>query len=360
MKLKFNASNHPASPNPRRVEAFSRVDLMATVAIVGALSLLGVPQLAHASLAATGNTCLANQQVITSAWQQYAADHNSRLVNNYSIAETMGSIGSAQFDTWANNILDWTTAQGNTNLIYLLNSKLYPYIGTNNTLAFKCPADSYRSSAQTAAGFPRRVRSYSMNTFMGKNSANDPSVNSGASSTWAPGKRQFLKTSSIPDPAYTLVFLDEHPDSINDGVFIEAPFQMQWFDLPGSQHNGGCGVGYADGHGEIHTWVNAGTKATVRYGFLSAPSITSTTSQDYLWLTSRMTVDQTALAMNRRTNGVEVAWSALSTNYVLEANSDISTTNWTIVEPKPVADYGTKSLTTGASNSVSFFRLHRY
>jgi hypothetical protein len=73
-----------------------------------------------------------------------------------------------------------------------------------------------------------------------------------------------------------------------------------------------------------------------------------------------MTVDPTMLAMNLRTNGVEIAWSGLSTNYVLEANADISTLNWAPVEPKPVADYGTKSVTADVSNPALFFRLHKY
>jgi prepilin-type processing-associated H-X9-DG protein len=196
-----------------------------------------------------------------------------------------------------------------------------------------------------------------MNAFMGKNSPNDPAVSNGQSS-WVAGKRQFLKTASIVNPANTIVFLDEHPDSVNDGFFVEFPPQQQWADMPASQHNGGCGFGFADGRGEIHTWVHAATKAPVRFSY-SAPAITPSTASDYLWLVNRMTAEPTALAMNRRTNGVQIAWSALGTNYVLEANSDLSTLNWSPVDPKPIADYGTKSVTVDPSNSVSFFRLRR-
>jgi hypothetical protein len=338
-------------------QGFTRVDLLATVLMLAMLGALSLPKLARASLAGSGTSCVDNQRQISSAWQQYAADHSDHVVNNFTIPDTMGTISNGQFDTWAHNILDWSTAQGNTNLTYLQNGKLFPYL-QGNTLAFKCPADTYRSSVQTSAGWARRIRSYSMNGYMGKIGASDSSTANGQNSMF-PGKRQFLKTSSIPDPANILVFLDEHPDSVNDGYFVENPSQLQWYDLPGSQHAGGCGVGFADGRGEIHTWVNSATKVPVRYSY-SSPTITSTTSADFLWLTTRMTVDPTALAMNRRTNGVEIAWSALSTNYVLEANSDVSTLNWAPVDPKPVTDYGTKSVTLGTANPVSFFRLRKY
>lgn len=342
----------------RRHQGFTRIDLIATVMMFMTLSLLFVPTIASGSLATLGTSCVDNQRRITSAWQQYAADHSDRLVNNFSLADTQATINNGQFDTWALNVLDWTTNQRNTNRTYIQNGKLFPYL-QGNIQALKCPADLSVSSAQRAVGWSGRIRSYSMNGFMGKTSVNDPATSNGQSAL-VPGRRQFLKTASIPNPANTIVFLDEHPDSVNDGVFIEFPGQLQWADLPASHHNGGCGFGFADGRGEIHLWQYNATKVPVRYFFTMPPPLSPSTSGDLLWLTTRMTVDSTALAMNRRTNGVQIAWSALGTNYVLEANSDLSTPNWNPVEPKPVADYGTKSVTVETSNPASFFRLHRY
>lgn len=341
-----------------RCRGFTRVDLLVSVVTLAALTLLFLPGIARASLTAVGVSCIDNQRKITSAWQQYATDHGDRLVNNFFISETFATINNGQFDTWALNVVDWTTTSANTNLTLLQNGKLFPYLQGNVT-AFKCPADVYRSAAQSNAGWTGRLRSYAMNGFMGKTSSEDSAVNNGQSG-WATGKRQFLKTASIPDPGNSIVFLDEHPDGLNDGFFIEFPPQLQWGDIPASHHNGGCGFGFADGHGEIHTWVYPATKQPVRYVNLGLPSVSPSTSGDLVWLTSRMTVDQTALAMNRRTNGMQIAWSALPTNYVLEAAADLSTPVWTPVEPKPAPDYGTKSVTVDAPGAASFFRLHRY
>ncbi len=49
---------------------------------------------------------------------------------------------------------------------------------------------------------------------------------------------QFFNMSSIPEPAKIFVFLDEHPDSINDGYFINKADYWEWIDLPASYHNG--------------------------------------------------------------------------------------------------------------------------
>src|SRR5665213_2218641 len=75
----------------------------------------------------------------------------------------------------------------------------------------------------------------------------------------------------IPQPSAIFVFLDEHPDSINDGYFIDKPAYPtlsayggsaqndEWIDLPGSYHNGAGSFSFADGHTELHPWRNAGT-----------------------------------------------------------------------------------------------------
>lgn len=359
MKLKLGLlDSYSSSRKTHHSQGFTRVDLVAAMLILGILSLLALPAIARGPLASLAASCVENQRQITLAWQQYAADHNDRLVNNYTIPDTEYTISLRRFDTWAPNVLDWSTNPENTNETYLQKGRLFPYL-QGNTFAFKCPADTYLSPAQIAAGWTRRIRSYSMNAVMGKSGDSDLSIYDGRSA-WITGKRQFLKTVSIPDPANTIVFLDEHPDSISDGFFIGAGQDDQWSDFPGSHHAGGCGIGYADGHGEIHSWLYSATKAPVLYNVVSPPAISPSTSDDYLWLTSRLSVDPTTLAIHTRTNAIEIAWSSLPTNYVLEASSDPSTLNWTPVPPKPIADYGTKSVIIDSSNSASFFRLHKY
>jgi prepilin-type processing-associated H-X9-DG protein len=61
------------------------------------------------------------------------------------------------------------------------------------------------------------------------------------------------------------VFVDEHPDSINDGfIIIGSRDPGRWVNaLPASYHNRAYGFGFADGHAEIHKWLERQTCAPV-------------------------------------------------------------------------------------------------
>ena len=72
--------------------------------------------------------------------------------------------------------------------------------------------------------------------------------------------KQWLKLTQVPRPAKTWLMMDEHPDSINDGYFINNPSGTAWQDIPASYHNGACGFSFADGHSEIKKWKSATSK----------------------------------------------------------------------------------------------------
>lgn len=85
--------------------------------------------------------------------------------------------------------------------------------------------------------------------------------------------RVFLKDSDLvaPGPSKTWVFVDEHPDGINDGLFgmrMPAstlwPRATIWDDVPAAYHNGACGFSFADGHAEIKKWLDAATKPPIK------------------------------------------------------------------------------------------------
>jgi prepilin-type processing-associated H-X9-DG protein len=170
--------------------------------------------------------------------------------------------------------MDWTAsdAWGNFNPLYIQNGVLAPYLAKNLGV-YKCPADIYASPAQQKAGHGTRARSISMNAFFG-------AYNELKSGNWTQGKnnffptyRQFLKLASVPRPVNFFVTIDEQPDSINDGYFLNSPEGMQanWGDTPATYHNGAGGISFADGHSEIHKWRGAATKIPVR--FVTPPPI---------------------------------------------------------------------------------------
>ncbi len=106
-----------------------------------------------------------------------------------------------------------------------------------------------------------------------------------------------------PGPANIFVILDEHPDSINDATFsLDAGRYDQtsekWRDYPGNLHNNCVSISFADGHSEIHKWMDARTKQPVQFKYFSTASSPTTKpinqgyslirSPDYEWLEDRM------------------------------------------------------------------------
>src|SRR5207248_8342328 len=94
------------------------------------------------------------------------------------------------------------------------------------------------------------VRSYSMNAMMGN--AGELSIT--GSNENNPNYVQFFTMPAIPHPQDLFVFLDEHPDSINDGYFVNQADYAEWLDLPASYHDRGANFSFADGHSESHRW----------------------------------------------------------------------------------------------------------
>src|SRR6266853_1614265 len=84
--------------------------------------------------------------------------------------------------------------------------------------------------------------------------------------------------------------LDEHTDSINDAIFQtiagSPPVAAEWRDLPASMHCGGGNLSFADGHSEIHKWLEkAGPIATVRpVTYTDWPTTPCRNSRDYAWM----------------------------------------------------------------------------
>jgi prepilin-type processing-associated H-X9-DG protein len=231
--------------------------------------------LAKAKQKAQGIMCLNNMKQLTLAWILYSDDFQGKLPPNANGSGSRGWVdGWLSFD--ANNT-------DNTNILFLTTlSKLGPY--SQNFGVYKCPADKYpcRMFGQEVA----RVRSVSMNGFVEGGYYN----NASGGSTWYPAYNRYDKMSDIvnPPPTKLWVFVDEHPDSINDGWLItsvDAPHV--WTDLPASYHNGACGFSFADGHAEIKKWLDSTTVVPVqkvsRNGWRVIPT------RDTTWVIERST-----------------------------------------------------------------------
>jgi len=254
--------------------AFTLIELLVVIAIIAILAALLLPALAKAKQKAQGIACLTNTKQLALAWLMYADENNDRLVINTTITGTEASLTN----NWVADVMGYT-AQQDTNTILLQQGLLAPFVAKNIGI-YHCPADQSKTTEADGRQYAR-VRSVSMNAFVGPWDSKGSPVYSG----WA----QFVKLGGIRNPANIFVFLDEHPDFINDGWYVfcnNGPDGNLWSDMPASYHNGAAGFSFADGHSEIKKWLVSTTKQP-HYSVWPVP--TGPDRRDFLWVSQRAT-----------------------------------------------------------------------
>jgi prepilin-type N-terminal cleavage/methylation domain-containing protein/prepilin-type processing-associated H-X9-DG protein len=269
-----------------RGRGFTLMELLVVIAIIAILAAILLPALARAKERTQGMHCLNNTRQLTLAWQMYADDQDGRLPYN------LGMNGSP-FRTplnWVNNVMTWGALgpldSDNTNLATITGASLGPY--SSATAIYRCPSDQVVSKEQSAAGWGGRIRSYAMNAMVG----DAGEISSSGVNTNNPNYTQFFKITQIPQPTEIFVFLDEHPDSINDGYFLERDYYPEWHDLPATYHNNASAFSFADGHSSLHRWMQSGTYRPPLPDAAGLPIYVSPAGkQDLEWVLDHMSVD---------------------------------------------------------------------
>ena len=254
---------------------FTLIELAVVIATVAVLAALLLPALAGTRPNTQAMQCMENQRQLILAWQMYAQDNSDILPpNDYpytTVVARDGTVKNWVFGTMY-RIIDAIDAPGLGRGIQVnpALTSLAPY--NTNPAVYKCPADTYLMQ-----GFPRQ-RSVSMNGAVGTRwwsagvgtgaPAPPPSVKPGdpLGGGWlvAPYNdsqttyRTYGKTSAMTKPgtSMTWIIMDENPQTINDGSMAVC-MQPYLVDYPANSHNGGAGLSFADGHAEVHKWVDA-------------------------------------------------------------------------------------------------------
>jgi len=209
--------------------------LIELLVVVGAISLLlalSLPALMRARNQAQGAVCAQNQKTLALAWLLYKDDNDDRLVG--------GHVGKRTYD-WVQGPTGVGTAidrqkEG------IRRGALYRFAGSKVEV-FRCPADQRKLIPGQLA-----YRSYSI-----AGGANGES--------WANTFTPAQKYSEIFQPATKYVFVEEaDPRGWNEGSWVLNPLGQSWVDPLAVWHSRSRStLGYADGHSEIHRWVDRST-----------------------------------------------------------------------------------------------------
>ncbi len=275
--------------------AFTLLELVVVVALLALLGSVCGPAVARTKPASNAYRCQNNFRQVAVAWRQWTEDHNDYLLTCQNPPGIPGGDAAGTIrPIWITGNLDFN---GNNRSNYdpsydLPNSPLWDY--GKSAGIYRCPTD--QSYVMVTNQPMLRVRSISMSQVFSRGEWLDQ----GPNQNW----RVYWKMSQIVLPQKTFVFLDEHPDSINDAAFGSSmagnqpsdPASAAYIvDRPANYHNRAGGFSMTDGHVETHKWKSRTVGDVMNswnsYGQLSSGLAANVGSDPQAWIDTHWLAD---------------------------------------------------------------------
>ncbi|MCK4998069.1 MAG: type II secretion system protein [Anaerohalosphaera sp.] len=241
--------------NKRR--GFTLIELLVVISIIALLLAILMPSLGMVKRKAQGVVCMSNNRQIGIAWFTYSEGNDSQIVP--ANTGTPNNPGWVLYPLDINGHVSWSNTPGGTDcpiedkIRGIEQGLLYPYIGDYKV--FHCPGDKRKNYGLEG------YRTYSI-----------PTCLNGAGSSYPQIKRH----SNIRRPSSKYVLVEEcDTRGFNIGTWSFAAREYGfnppiWWDPVAVFHGDSSTLAFADGHAEMHKWVEEETieraQMTVRPG----------------------------------------------------------------------------------------------
>ena len=207
-----------------KTRAFTLIELLVVIAIIAVLMAIIMPSLRAVRDQAKRVHCVSNVKTLALGWFMYKDDNDGDLVP-----------GHTNPGCWVLAPADNSTIEQKKQAIR--DGLLFPYVGKAVDV-YACPADDRDKDPSQ----------YTFRSFSIAGGANGES--------WS-GYTGAKKYTDLKRPATIYIFVEEiDPRGYNVGSWQMNPGPKTWVDPVAMWHNKQSTLGFADGHAEMHRWID--------------------------------------------------------------------------------------------------------